>query len=226
MCGICGIIRKDHEPINSDDIARMCKTMVHRGPDEEGIFISGSLGLGMRRLKIIDLESGHQPIHNEDRSVWVVCNGEIYNYLELRKDLEALGHVFYTHSDTEVIVHLYEAHGLKFVERLNGQFAIALWDKPQRRLVLARDRAGILPLFHARDGGRLVFASEVKSLLRGLSSRPQLNRAALDPVFTIGCVPRSPQSTTSRLLTMAALRLACGANCSSRARTLFSSLLG
>lgn len=187
MCGLAGILNlQSGAPVRTPELAAMLDPLASRGPDGRGTYLEEpeQLGLAHARLSIIDLAGGAQPIHNEDRTIWVVFNGEIFNYVELRAELEKAGHRFYTHTDTEVIVHLYEAHGLKFVERLNGQFAIALWDKPQRRLVLARDRAGILPLFHARDGGRLVFASEVKSLLRGLSSRPQLNRAALDQVFT------------------------------------------
>ena len=187
MCGIAGILNIDaRAPIDATMLARMLDPLDSRGPDGRGTYLEeGSLvGLAHARLSIIDLAGGAQPIHNEDRSVWVVFNGEIFNYVELRAELEKAGHRFYTHTDTEVIVHLYEAHGLHFVEQLNGQFAIALWDRRRRRLVLARDRAGILPLFHARDGGRLVFASEVKSLLRVLPARPRLDPAALDQVFT------------------------------------------
>jgi asparagine synthase (glutamine-hydrolysing) len=164
----------------------MLPPLARRGPDGEGIHIADPpvAGLGHTRLSIIDLEGGAQPIHNEDRTVWVVFNGEIFNYVELRAELEQAGHRFHTRTDTEVLVHLYEEHGETFVERLNGQFAIALWDARARRLLLARDRAGILPLFHAVEDGRLVFASEVKSLLKGLIRRPEPNRAALDQVFT------------------------------------------
>jgi len=187
MCGIAGILNlQSGAPVRTQVLDAMLDSLESRGPDGRGTYLEepDQLGLAHARLSIIDLAGGAQPIHNEDRSVWVVFNGEIFNYVELRAELEKAGHRFYTHTDTEVIVHLYEEHGLKFVDQLNGQFAIALWDKPRRRLVLARDRAGILPLFHARDGGRLVFASEVKALLHGLSYKPQLNRAALDQVFT------------------------------------------
>ena len=136
----------------------------HRGPDGYGYLIDGSVGLAHARLSIIDLEGGQQPIHNEDKSVWVVFNGEIFNYIELRRDLEAAGHRFYTQSDTEVIVHLYEDYGEAFVEHLNGQFAIAIWDSRQQILLLARDRVGIRPLFYTEAAGRLLFASEIKSL--------------------------------------------------------------
>jgi asparagine synthase (glutamine-hydrolysing) len=187
MCGIAGVLNlQEGEPVDAPLLAAMLEPLANRGPDGTGTYLAepARLGLAHARLSIIDLAGGAQPIHNEDRSAWVVFNGEIFNYVELRAELEAAGHRFYTHTDTEVIVHLYEEHGPGFVERLNGQFAIALWDKTCRRLVLARDRAGILPLFHARDGARLVFASEVKSLLRGLSRRPRMNHAALDQVFT------------------------------------------
>jgi len=187
MCGIAGIINlQPGAPVRAEELDAMLVPLVNRGPDGTGVYLvePEQLGLGHARLSIIDLEGGAQPIHNEDRSVWISFNGEIFNYVELRAELEKAGHHFYTRTDTEVIVHLYEQYDLQFVERLNGQFAIALWDRKARRLVLARDRAGILPLFHARDGGRLVFASEIKSLLRGLVRRPEMNRAALDQVFT------------------------------------------
>lgn len=187
MCGIAGILNlRANLPVQRSAIAAMLPPLARRGPDGEGIHVADPpiAGLGHTRLSIIDLEGGAQPIHNEDRTVWVVFNGEIFNYVELRADLEQAGHRFHTRTDTEVLVHLYEEHGEAFVERLNGQFAIALWDARARRLLLVRDRAGILPLFHAVEDGRLVFASEVKSLLKGLVRRPGPNRAALDQVFT------------------------------------------
>ncbi|MGO9650670.1 MAG: asparagine synthetase B family protein, partial [Terriglobales bacterium] len=165
MCGIAGIAGKADQEVDAGEVHRMCQTMVHRGPDDEGIYTQGPVGLGMRRLSIIDVAGGHQPIHNEDKSVWVVCNGEIYNFPELRRDLEAQGHRFYTHSDTEVIVHLYEEMGADCVKKLRGMFAIALYDRTQRRLLLARDRLGKKPLHYAWSRGRLLFASEMKALL-------------------------------------------------------------
>ena len=150
MCGICGIFEFDrHEPIAQDLVHRMNETIVHRGPDDEGIFIDGGLGFGFRRLSIIDLAGGHQPLSNEDGKLWVMLNGEIYNYPELRKDLESRGHKFATHSDTETIVHLYEEYGEDCFRRLRGMFAIALWDSRQRKLLLARDRVGKKPIFYA-----------------------------------------------------------------------------
>lgn len=156
----------------------------HRGPDGYGFYQDEQAGLAHARLSIIDLTSGDQPIHNENQTVYTIFNGEIFNYLELRRDLEKQGHRFYTHSDTEVIVHLYEEYGDDFVQHLNGQFVIALWDKPRQRLLLVRDRIGIVPCFYAHDNGRLVFASEVKALLKAFSHSPRLNLAALDQLMT------------------------------------------
>src|SRR6185436_4217795 len=156
----------------------------HRGPDGTGIYQDGDVGLAHARLSIIDLEGGRQPIHNEDKTVWVVFNGEIFNYVELRPALEAQGHRFYTHSDTEVIVHLYEQYGDDFVQHLNGQFAIALWDTRRKRLVLTRDRTGIRPLFYARAAGRLLFASEAKSLFACDDVPRRLDPRALGEIFT------------------------------------------
>jgi asparagine synthase (glutamine-hydrolysing) len=129
VCGIAGVIGKPGEVVDSEDVHRMCQTIVHRGPDDEGILAQGAAGLGMRRLSIIDVAGGQQPIHNEDSTVWVVFNGEIYNFQELRRELESRGHRFYTHSDTEVIVHLYEEMGADCVKKLRGMFAIALYDQ-------------------------------------------------------------------------------------------------
>ncbi|MGB3562080.1 MAG: asparagine synthase (glutamine-hydrolyzing) [Thermoanaerobaculia bacterium] len=166
MCGIAGIVAFDGgERPTSRQLSEMCKTLTHRGPDDEGQFVDGEVGLGMQRLAIIDLDSGQQPIFNEDRSVCTVFNGEIYNFLELRRELEASGHRFASHTDGEVIVHLWEEHGPDFVSRLNGMFAIAVWDQAERRLALIRDRVGIKPLFWIHTGRHLVYASEIKALL-------------------------------------------------------------
>ncbi len=162
----------------------MITRLHHRGPDGYGYYHDEHAGLAHARLSIIDLEGGDQPIHNEDGSIQVVFNGEIFNYIELRQQLEPLGHRFYTRSDTEVIVHLYEQYGDRFVEHLNGQFAIALWDKPKRRLVLARDRTGIRPLFYSVTGDRLFFASEVKALFAHPALRRGLDIEALGEIFT------------------------------------------
>src|SRR5213593_2636612 len=166
MCGIAGIVGSADRPADDVVVRSMTDALWHRGPDDEGFLIQRSVGLGMRRLSIIDLESGRQPIHNEDKSVWVVFNGEIYNHEELRHDLQAMGHTFYTRSDTEVLVHLYEEYGDTGVERLRGMFAYALWDEKRARLILARDRFGIKPLYFALFEGRLLFASELKAFYR------------------------------------------------------------
>ncbi len=162
----------------------------HRGPDGTGYLLDGPAGLAHARLSIIDLEGGGQPIPNETRTVWTVFNGEIFNYIELRRDLEARGHRFHTQSDTEVLVHLYEEHDERFVEHLNGQFAIALWDAPRQRLVLARDRVGIRPLFHTEAAGRFLFASEVKALFALPEVSRRLDPRALAEIGTYwSCLP-------------------------------------
>jgi asparagine synthase (glutamine-hydrolysing) len=194
MCGIAGIMNiADAPPVDSGSLERMIAMLRHRGPDGKGFFRDGPVGLAHARLSIIDLAGGAQPIHNEDKTVWVVFNGEIFNYVELRADLESKGHHFYTKTDTEVLVHLYEEYGDSFPAQLNGQFAIALWDTRLRRLVLVRDRAGILPLFYRVTDGRLHFASEVKGLLAGIGKSPRLDPVALDQLMTFWA-PLSPRS--------------------------------
>lgn len=165
MCGIAGIVTLSGAPASQVDIVRMCDAMAHRGPDDAGYLIDGSVALGVRRLSIIDVAGGHQPIFNEDESVAVVYNGEIYNFRELRSWLESCGHRFRTASDTEVIVHLWEQVGKEFPRHLNGMFAIALYDRARQQVVLARDHVGIKPLYYALDSSGLVFGSEVKVLL-------------------------------------------------------------
>jgi asparagine synthase (glutamine-hydrolysing) len=190
MCGIYGIAGLDWNPsLNREVLARMGRVIVHRGPDDDGHFYNGGVGLGMRRLSIIDLKGGHQPIANEDETIWVVCNGEIYNFKELRDDLEKKGHHFRTHSDTEVIVHLYEDLGVDLFKRLRGMFAIAVWDAQRKRLVLARDRLGKKPLYVARLPGRLLFASEIKSILADHTVSRELNYSALNEYLALGYVP-------------------------------------
>jgi len=178
MCGITGAIWTDPtRAIDGPTLRKMTDVIRHRGPDDEGTYTNEfrlrppyepmpGVALGFRRLSIIDLEGGHQPMSNEDESIWVVFNGEIYNFPALRRRLEGAGHTFRTNSDTETIVHLYEDEGLDFVQHLNGMFAIAIWDSNQRRLVLARDRIGKKPLVYRQDPGRLLFASELKSVLQ------------------------------------------------------------
>jgi asparagine synthase (glutamine-hydrolysing) len=163
MCGIAGFVLRDKQA-ELAAVRAMCERIRHRGPDDEGFLVDGGCALGMRRLSIIDLSGGHQPIANEDRSVWVVFNGEIYNYRELREDLEKCGHCFKTHSDTEILVHLYEQEGPAGVARLRGMFAYAIWDSPRKRLVLARDRFGKKPLYYAELPEGLFFASEISCL--------------------------------------------------------------
>src|SRR5437764_4922939 len=167
MCGICGIA-STRGPVDRGRLAAMSATLTHRGPDSEGSFVDGGIGLAARRLAIVDLVGGDQPIANEDGTCTVVQNGEIYNSAELRSGLERAGHRFRTdHSDTETLVHAYEQWGLAFAERLRGMFAIAIWDAARRRLVLARDRFGIKPLYYRADSVSLAFASELDALPRG-----------------------------------------------------------
>jgi len=177
MCGICGVVAAERERgADREAVARMSGRLVHRGPDDEGLFCEGPVALAARRLSIIDLAHGHQPIENEDGSAVVVQNGEIYNYRELKRELEGKGHRFATDCDTEVLVHLWEEEEERFVERLRGMFAIALWDKRRRRLLLARDRFGIKPLYYRVKDGGLSFASELKAMLE----QPGFSRA-IDP---------------------------------------------
>ena len=166
MCGIVGIVQASgHRRYAIEDVHRMADAIVHRGPDEDGFFEDRNVLLGMRRLSIIDLAGGSQPIHNEDRTIWVFNNGEIYNYQRLRRELIERGHRFETHSDTEVLVHLYEEYGEEFLHRLEGMFAIALWDMRRSKLIVARDRIGIKPVYYWQGAGGVAFASEVKALL-------------------------------------------------------------
>jgi len=189
MCGIAGIVGRDGETVATEQVRRMTDALVHRGPDDEGIYAQGAVGLGMRRLSIIDLSGGRQPIHNEDESVWVVFNGEIYNFPELRTDLESRGHRFYTHTDTEVIVHLYEEMGADFVSKLRGMFAIALYDLNRRSLLLARDRLGKKPLHYALEEGRLLFGSEIKALLAVAPGLAQMDPQGILQFLYFGYIP-------------------------------------
>jgi len=186
MCGIAGILNTSSGSSPAKpELSAMIGMLHHRGPDGYGFYTDDEVGLAHARLSIIDLEGGWQPIHNEDKTVWVVFNGEIFNYIELRQALEQEGHRFYTHSDTEVIVHLYEQHGDDFVQQLNGQFAIALWDKKRKRLILARDRTGIRPVFYTMSPrGRLLFASEAKALFALPEVPRRFNQLALGEIFT------------------------------------------
>ena len=189
MCGIAGIALKEGtRPVDVALLQAMTDRLRHRGPDAEGAFVAAGIGLGSRRLSIIDLETGDQPIANEDGSLVVVCNGEIYNYVELRAELLAAGHEFRTQSDTEVIVHLYEEHGVGCVERLRGMFALALWDSSLRRLFLARDRLGIKPLYYAETARGLTFASEQKAILEADGVPREFSPRGVNDLFTLGFV--------------------------------------
>jgi asparagine synthase (glutamine-hydrolysing) len=207
MCGIAGIVASSGEEIDAGDVHCMCQTIVHRGPDDEGIYARGPVGLGMRRLSIIDLSGGRQPIHNEDKSVWVVFNGEIYNFPQLRKELDGRGHQFHTHSDTEVIVHLYEEMGADCVKKLRGMFAIALYDERQQSLLLARDRLGKKPLYYALWNGRLLFGSEIKALLAVAPQLAEPNLQGLLHFLYFGYIP-DPHSAFRRIAKLPPAHLA------------------
>ncbi len=190
MCGICGIAVAGRGTVaDVEAVKAMNRRLVHRGPDSEGLFHEGGVALAMSRLSIIDLEHGDQPISNEDSTITVVQNGEIYNYRELRGELERRGHRFATHSDTEVLVHLYEEHGDGFVERLRGMFAIALWDAREHRLLLARDRFGIKPLYYREVGGALSFASELKAMLELPGFSRQIDPRAVAAYLAFNSIP-------------------------------------
>jgi asparagine synthase (glutamine-hydrolysing) len=190
MCGICGIINTEQDhAVAQADIQAMCDAIIHRGPDEEGQLVKGAVGLGMRRLSIIDLSSGQQPIYNEDRSIAIVLNGEIYNHLELRRELESRGHTFRTHADTEAVLHAYEEFGEECPNHLNGMFAFAVWDEKRHRLFIARDRIGKKPLYYYYDDKRLVFASEIKSILRVKDIPREIDPLALDNYLTFEYIP-------------------------------------
>lgn len=190
MCGIAGIFGLHGEPVEAGHVKAMCDALIARGPDDEGYYVHGPIGLGMRRLSIVDLATGHQPLHNEDGTVQVILNGEIYNFRELRRMLEGRGHRFYTSSDTEVIVHLYEEFGDDCVHHLRGMFAFALWDETRRRLLVARDRLGIKPLFYGEFDGKLVFASEVKALMQLPWVPRELDWDAVANLFAFMTTPR------------------------------------
>jgi asparagine synthase (glutamine-hydrolysing) len=189
MCGIAGLVRWDGPAPTANEVHAMCDAIAHRGPDDEGVHVDAHVAIGMRRLSIIDVSGGHQPVPNEDRTIWIVFNGEIYNYKELRHELEQRGHVFRTATDTETIVHLYEEYGASAVERLRGMFAFAIWDSTRRELFLARDRLGIKPLFYAPIAGGLAFASELKAMLVRPDIDRRLNWQAVGHLFTFLTTP-------------------------------------
>lgn len=193
MCGIYGIVRFDGQPVEAATLSAMGRVTSHRGPDDEGLHLDGWAAIGMRRLSIIDLSGGHQPLSNEDESIWLVCNGEIYNFRELRSALQAKGHRFKTGSDCEVLIHLYEEHGDDFVQHLNGMYGFALWDARRKRMLVGRDRLGIKPIYVHRSGNVLAFSSEAKAFLALPAFSAGVDHGALRSFISLGYVP-APQS--------------------------------
>ncbi|HXL80436.1 MAG TPA: asparagine synthase (glutamine-hydrolyzing) [Pyrinomonadaceae bacterium] len=189
MCGIVGIVRSDGLDVDRALLTRMADAVRHRGPDDDGFYLNGPVGLGMRRLSIIDLAGGAQPIHNQDRSAWIVFNGEIYNYRQLRDQLEKLGHTFYTNSDTEAIIHAYDQYGADCPKHLRGMFAFAIWDERTQELFLARDRVGKKPVLYAQVNGQLVFGSEFSALLQHPDIGKDIDFEALNHYLSFMCVP-------------------------------------
>ncbi len=189
MCGICGIFFADRNwRVKADVLAGMNERIVHRGPDDDGFFFEENVGLAMRRLSIIDVKSGHQPLANENQDVWIVYNGEIYNHADLRTGLEARGHRYRTHSDTETIVHLYEEYGRDCVKYLRGMFAFAIWDRRKRVLFAARDRLGIKPFYYRWDGHAFLFGSEIKAILAYPGVAAEFNRGTLAEYLAFGYI--------------------------------------
>jgi asparagine synthase (glutamine-hydrolysing) len=189
MCGICGIFHPDRDQrVSRDALAAMNRKIVHRGPDDDGFLVEENVGLAMRRLSIIDIQTGQQPITNEDQTLWIVFNGEIYNHRELRKDLESRGHHYRTKSDTETIIHLFEQYGPDCVKYLRGMFAFAIWDRSKRRLFIARDRLGIKPLYYSYDGKTLLFGSEIKAILAHPGVKAEFNQGTLAEYLSFGYI--------------------------------------
>jgi len=186
MCGIFGYIGFEEDEL----LRRMGEVIRHRGPDDHGYHEQGKINLGIRRLSIIDLEGGHQPIYNENNSSVVVYNGEIYNYLELSEELKRKGHQFKTNCDTEVIIHAYEEYGIDCLDRFNGMFVFALYDKGTDELIIARDRAGIKPLYYFHKGGRFIFASEAKAILESKYVERRCNESVIDSYLELRYVPQ------------------------------------
>jgi len=193
MCGICGMFYPNRQThAQRPTLASMNQQIVHRGPDDGGFFVEENVGLAMRRLSIIDIATGHQPLSNENENVWIVFNGEIYNHQELRADLEARGHRYRTKSDTETIVHLYEEYGRDCVKHLRGMFAFAIWDRRSRQMFVARDRLGIKPLYYRYDGKTFLFGSEIKTILAYPGVEPEFNRSTLSEYLAFGYVSGEP----------------------------------
>ncbi len=189
MCGICGILRNDQDPIDRSLLERMNEAIRHRGPDGDGYYLAPGVGLGIRRLAIIDLVTGNQPIPNEDETIWIIFNGEIFNFPQLRTSLERLGHCFRTKTDTECILHLYEEYGEDCVNHLRGQFAFAVWDQKKESLFIARDRLGQKPLYYASRDGCFYFSSELPSLLIAFSEKPLIDLTAIDLYLSLQYIP-------------------------------------
>ncbi|MGA2091727.1 MAG: asparagine synthase (glutamine-hydrolyzing), partial [Endomicrobiales bacterium] len=201
MCGIAGLYHFCmSKPVEKTVLRSLCDAIKHRGPDDEGMYLTSQVGLGMRRLAVIDLVTGHQPLCNENKTVWIVFNGEIYNYRELREKL-APRHTFSTQSDTEVIVHLYEDYGESCVDHLRGMFAFAIWDSTLQRMFFARDRLGKKPLYYALNNGVLVFASEIPALVKYLPHKPAINHQALDLYLTYQYIP-SPHTIFDSIMAL------------------------
>ena len=194
MCGIVGLYRKDPAAtVAQSTIKAMCDAIIHRGPDDEGLYVSGPVGMGMRRLSIIDIEGGHQPMFSAGGKLALVFNGEVYNFREIRSELEALGYVFESHSDTEVLVHGFDAWGHQLCERLNGMFAFSVWDERTQTLVVVRDQIGIKPLYLYEDEHIIAWASEIKSLLVLPEVQRAVDRTALCEYLRFGYVPAPPR---------------------------------
>lgn len=194
MCGIAGMIDLEmKKSFDQGELKRMCDIIRHRGPDDDGYYLEPGIALGVRRLSIIDVEGGHQPIHNEDKTIWIVYNGEIFNYRELRRELERNGHAFYTRTDTEIIIHLYEEFKTGCLEKLRGQFAFVIWDKKEKRVFIARDRIGIRPLYYTVKKNILFFGSEIKSILTNSLINREIDAESLSQVYYAGyvCSPKT-----------------------------------
>ncbi len=210
MCGICGILHTDpQQRAERSTLARMNQQIVHRGPDDDGFFVEGNVGLAMRRLSIVDLKTGHQPISNEDANIWIVFNGEIYNHRQLRADLENRGHRYRTKSDTETIIHLYEEYGADCVKYLRGMFAFAIWDARKRRLFVARDRLGIKPIYYHWNGKTFLFGSEIKTILTYFGMKANFNQSVLAEYLAFGYIagPQTMFSGIKKLLPAHTLQL-------------------
>src|SRR5215469_2425540 len=192
MCGICGILHIGaRQRVERGHLLMMNQRIMHRGPDEDGFLVDGNVGLAMRRLSIIDIQTGHQPVSNEDDSIWLVYNGEIYNHQRLRTELESKGHRYRTKSDTETIIHLYEEYGQDCVKHLQGMFAFVIWDKRNRQLFCARDRLGIKPLYYRLDGESFLFGSEIKAILAYPGVSAEFNRRTLGEYLAFGYITGS-----------------------------------